>query len=181
MGEILTESEYITRLEGSYPDQGQEASVEVMALVEQAVAAYPHNAKLWCIRGDLIQLSTVEAEYELDDALRSYQRAASVTPDWAEAYEEMGYFYDAVKADPAAAEDPFQKAIDLGAGVHSYYGLARALAELNREEEALSLLAPTHCPYSNEPEIVEIREEIKAGMWSDGKGVEPGGLWVADH
>ena len=40
-------------------------------------------------------------------------KEASAKPDWADAYEEMGYFYDAVIADPASAEGPFQKAIDL--------------------------------------------------------------------
>jgi tetratricopeptide (TPR) repeat protein len=163
----LTESEYITRLLGSYPEREQEASLEAMALVEDAVAAFPISSKLWCIRGDLIQLSTVKAEYELEDALRSYERAASVEPECAEAYEGMGYFYDVVISDPASAEDPFQKAIEMGAGADSYCGLARVLAELNREEEALSLLTPRRCPYAEAPEIVKIREEIKTGMWSD--------------
>lgn len=175
-----TESEYITSLEGSYPEQG-EASVEVMALVEEAVAAFPNSSKLWCIRGDLIQLSTVEAEYELEDALRSYERAAAVESASADAYTEMGYFYDAVMADPASAEHSFQKAIDLGGGVQSYYGLARVLAELNREKEALSLLMPTRCPYAEEAEILEIREEIESGMWSDREPVEPSSQRVADH
>jgi len=75
-------------------------------------------------------------------------------------------------SDPASAEHPFQKAINRGAGVDTYCGLARVLAELNREEEALSLLVPSRCPYSEEPEIVKIRTEIERGMWSGRKDVE---------
>jgi thioredoxin-like negative regulator of GroEL len=43
--------------------------------------------------------------------------------------------------DPQSAEPAFRKAVDLGARSDSYVGLAQVLAELNRTEEALKLLA----------------------------------------
>jgi tetratricopeptide (TPR) repeat protein len=161
----MNESDYIDSLEALFPEE-DEASVEALNLAEAAVAAYPSSTKLWCLRGDLIQLGTSEAGYELEDALRSYERALTVDPHCAEAYESIGYFYDALMDDPQSAEPSFRKAISLGAGVDSYCGLARVLAELDRSEEALRLLSPENCPYHNEDEIVEIKEEIASGMWS---------------
>lgn len=164
----MEESEYISKLE-ELKSEHSEASLDLMALVEESVTAIPGSAKLWCLRGDLIQLSTLEAQYELEDVVRSYEKALSVDPNCAEAYESIGYFYDAVMGDPKSAEPAFQQAIRLGKGVQSYYGLARVLAELGRDEEALRLLTPKNCPYQEEAIIVEIAEEIRTGMWS-GKG-----------
>ena len=164
--ELMNESDYIHRLQALFPHQG-DASVEALAFAEQAVAAFPHCAKLWCLRGDLIQLGTLEANYELEDALLSYEQALAVDPDSAEAYESIGYFYDAVMDDPQSAEPAFRKAIILGAGADSYYGFARVLAELNRTEEALRLLAPENCPFQDEAKVKEIKEEIESGTWSN--------------
>lgn len=164
--ELMNESDYIDRLKALFPDQG-DASVETLAVAEQAVTAFPDCAKLWCLRGDLIQLGTLEANYELEDILRSYEQALAVDPECAEAYESIGYFYDALMDDPQSAEPAFRKAISLRAGADSYCGLARVLAELNRTEEALRLLAPENCPYQDEAKVMEIKEEIESGMWSN--------------
>lgn len=161
----MNESDYINRLEALFPEQG-DASVETLDFAEQAVAAFPHCARLWCLRGNLIQLASLEANYETGDALRSYERALAADPDCAEAYESIGYFYDALMDDPRSAEPAFRKAISLRAGADSYRGLARVLAELNRRDEALMLLAPENCPYQDEVRVKEIKEEIESGMWS---------------
>jgi tetratricopeptide (TPR) repeat protein len=161
---ISTEANYIETLEALYPQQ-EAASVEVLALAEKAVTEFPNSAKLWCIRGDLIQLGTSEAKYELNNALESYERAIAVDPSFAEAYESIGFFYDAVMDDPESAEPAFRKAIEFGAGQNSYYGLARVLAELNQMEEALKILAPESCPHQDDPDIKQIKDEIESGMW----------------
>ena len=160
----MDESDYIDRLEAMFPEEG-EASAEAVCLAEEAVAAFPKCAKLWCLRGDLIQLSAVPG-YELEDARRSYEHALSVDARCAEAYESIGFFEDAGMDDPQAAEPAFRQAISLGAGVDSYCGLARVLAELNHTGEALKLLAPENCPYQDDAKVGEIREEIESGLWS---------------
>lgn len=160
----MTESEYIDKLKLL---QSQEASPELLVLAEQAVSEFPNSAKLWCIRGNLIQLSSIDAGYELEEALRSYEKAVSVDPKCSEAYEEIGYFYDTIMDAPKAAEPFFQKAIEFGAGAPSYHGLARVLAELNRAEEAVKLLSAENCSYHATADIVELIDEIRAGTWSD--------------
>jgi tetratricopeptide (TPR) repeat protein len=159
------EQAYVDKISRGFPDKG-EVSLEVLALVEEAVAAFPQCARLWCLRGDLIQCSPIGANYQLADALSSYQEALVADPLCAEAHESIGYYYDVIEDDPNVAEASFRRAIRLGAGRDSYIGLARVLAELGRREEALEVLAPQNCPLQDEAEIHIIREEIAGGMWS---------------
>ena len=51
----MKESEYIEKLFALWPTEG-ETSDEALALADEAVRAHPASAKLWCMRGDLIQL-----------------------------------------------------------------------------------------------------------------------------
>jgi tetratricopeptide (TPR) repeat protein len=162
----LTETDYVREIKSLLPEEG-EVAVEVLELMEKAVAEYPDSSKLWCWRGDLIQMAALEAGYELDDALKSYERALEIDPINAEAYESIGYYEDVIMSDSTSAESPFRKAIELGAGRDSYYGLARVLAELNRNLEALEVISPENCPYHDADEIQEIKTEIESGMWRD--------------
>ena len=162
----LTETDYVREIKSLLPEEG-EVAVEVLELMEKAVAEYPNSSKLWCWRGDLIQMASLEANYELDDALKSYERALEIDPSNAEAYESIGYYEDAIMSNPTSAESPFRKAIELGAGRDSYYGLARVLAELNRNTEALEVISPKNCPFYETAEIQEIKTEIEEGVWND--------------
>jgi tetratricopeptide (TPR) repeat protein len=140
----------------------KEESLEMLALLEEAVLSCPQSPKLWCLRGDLIQLFD-DDQYEFTDILHSYQQAVAVDPSFGEAYECIGYYYDVLEEDLPVAEVAFRKAIELGMGLHSYFGLARVLAEQGKCEEALSILAPDYCPFHTEFEIDILREEIEAG------------------
>jgi tetratricopeptide (TPR) repeat protein len=162
----LTEVDYIQKLKSLLPKEG-EVPVEVLELMEKAVADYPDNDELWCWRGDLIQMASLEANYELDDALKSYKRALEINPSNAEAYESVGCYEDAIMSNPASAESSFRKAIELGAGQDSYYGLARVLAELNRNTEALEVISLKSCPYYETVEIQKLKTEIQEGVWND--------------
>jgi tetratricopeptide (TPR) repeat protein len=162
----LTETDYVREIKSLLPEEG-EVAVEVLELMEKAVAEHPDSAKLWCWRGDLIQIASLEAGYELDDALKSYERALEIDPLNAEAYESIGYYEDVIMSNSASAESPFRKAIELGAGRDSYYGLARVLAELSRNTEALEVISSENCPYYETAEIQEIKTEIEEGVWND--------------
>jgi tetratricopeptide (TPR) repeat protein len=161
---IFSEADYIQKIKSLLPKDG-EVDVEVLELMEKAVNDYPDNAELWCWRGDLIQMASLNTNYELEDALKSYKRALEIDPLNAEAFESIGYYEDAIMDNPTSAESPFRKAIELGAGRDSYYGLARVLAELNRATEALEVISPKNCPYYETKEILEIKTEIKEGIY----------------
>ena len=146
------------------PAAGEDASLEALHLADEAVERFPRSAKLWCMRGDLIQLGSGESHHELEDALRSYQRAAEADPDYAAAWESLGYYYDVITNELEAAERMFRRAVHLNGSPESWAGLARVLAERGVPvPEVLATLAG--CPYSEHSKIIEIRGEIAEGGW----------------
>jgi tetratricopeptide (TPR) repeat protein len=106
----MDETEYIEELKSLAPSEGEEASKEVITLADEAVRAWPESSKLWCLRGDLIQLGADDIPYELADSLASYERAIAVDPKCAEAYDEIGHFYDAIMGDAERAKPFFDRA-----------------------------------------------------------------------
>jgi tetratricopeptide (TPR) repeat protein len=106
----MEENAYIERLKSLYPAEGEEASNQTLDLADEAVRAWPESPKLWCMRGDLIQLGADGAPYELGDALASYEQAIAIDPKWVEAYEEIGHFYAAIMDDAESAKPFFHQA-----------------------------------------------------------------------
>ena len=103
------ESAFIERLRSQWPVEG-EASNELIALADEAVRLQPDSPRLWCMRGNLIQLGTEECPHSLEDALNCYLRAVEIDPDFVEGYEDAGYFYFNIMDDPKAARPFFAKA-----------------------------------------------------------------------
>jgi hypothetical protein len=108
----MTEDEYISRLRAGWP-QGSDASSHVIALADEAVRALPQSARLWVMRGDLIQLGPESCPQPLAEALASYQRAVQIAPDCSEAWEEIGHYYDVVLNDEEGARPYFERAASL--------------------------------------------------------------------
>jgi tetratricopeptide (TPR) repeat protein len=140
-----------------------EAPPEVFPLLDEALREHPASSELWCLRGDVIYFSH-DDHFHPEDMLASYERAAELHPSCAEAYESIGRYHDVFSEDLPKAEEAFRKALTLGAGWVSVYGLARVLAQLDRREEALSLLGEP-IP-GEEADIADLRQEILSGLWN---------------
>lgn len=137
-----------------------------LADVEEALRAFPSSAKLWNLRGDLIQLDDeAEEHYTLENALESYQRAVELDGTYAEAFENIGYYYDVHEDDPDRAEAFFRRAIELEPRRSTFVGLARVLAQLGRRHEALELLSAERCPFCETEDVQALRSEIEDGLW----------------
>jgi hypothetical protein len=108
----MTEHEYISRLRSGWP-QGSDASLEVIALADEAVRAFAHSARLLVMRGDLIQLGPEACPHTLEEALHCYQRAVEFEPRFADAWEEIGHYHDAILDDESAAKPYFERARSL--------------------------------------------------------------------
>ena len=104
----MTEDDYISQLRDGWP-KSEDASQKVIALADEAVRAFPRSARLWVMRDDLIQLGAESCPHALEEALASYQRAVEVNPAFAEAWEEIGRYHDAVLSDEAAAQPYFRE------------------------------------------------------------------------
>ena len=106
----MEETDYIEKLKCLCPTEGEEASNQVLALADEAVRAWPDSSKLWCMRGDLIQLGAGDIPHVLADALASYEQAIAIDPKCVEAYQEIGHFYDSVMDDAERAKPFFLQA-----------------------------------------------------------------------
>jgi tetratricopeptide (TPR) repeat protein len=159
----MSESDYIQKIATQWPRLNSASAAEPLRLVEEGLSAFPTSAKLLCMKGDLIQLSD-EPSYELVDALRCYQQATELAPESPEAFESLGFFFDAVQSDLAQAESAFRKAVQLGGGPDTYAGLARVLSDEGHDtEEVLAFL--DGCLHAQSGPVQKMRSEIVKGMW----------------
>lgn len=107
----MTEQDYVELIKGQWPSANEaEATPKTIAVCEGAVAEFPSSAKLWLMRGDLIQLAGYEGAPALSEAEHSYHRAIAASPSCADAYEALAHFLDAVVAKPRKARQYFRKA-----------------------------------------------------------------------
>jgi Tfp pilus assembly protein PilF len=127
----MTEWEIVETVRAQFAGE-EPPGPEALRMVEEGLESFPKSVRLWILRGDLIQLSSDEASYCLEDAMTSYQKASECDPENGEPYESIGYFLDAVMDEPAKAEPYFRKAIALGRTESAADGLARVLAQIHR-------------------------------------------------
>jgi uncharacterized protein YecE (DUF72 family) len=78
-GSIVTEIEYIVALETQWP-QGPPASREVLSLASLAVRDFPDSARLWFLRGQLLQMRPDDYIFSGLDAACSFERALELDP-----------------------------------------------------------------------------------------------------
>ena len=109
----MTEGEHIDTIFNSLPESGLTSSRHVDA-IEDALKQYPNSTRLWCLRGDLIQLNDdVDEERGLVEARRSYERALEIDPDCQEAHEELGRFFEVVEGAAERARRHLRRAAEL--------------------------------------------------------------------
>jgi hypothetical protein len=125
--------DFISRLESEL-DQADHVSSERIAEIEAELQKRP-SADLWILRGDAIQL-TDGNEYDLDEAERSYRKAIEIDPESPDAYESLGQFTFAVRAEARRSLWFFRKAIDLGAGESAHSWLRAAVEDLAEDQDA---------------------------------------------
>lgn len=112
----MTEDEYIAELQKRWPRQG-DAALETINLADEAVRRFPGSPKLLCMRGNLIELGPENCPHSLDDALACYKRAIEIDPQFAEAWEEVGYFYHNVLDEEDVAK-PYLREAERLKGLH---------------------------------------------------------------
>ena len=110
----MTEDDYISDLRARWPhDDASDATLEIIAVADEAVRSFPLSARLWEMRGRLIQLGPESVPHPLEESLRSFQRAVDIDPQFADAWDEIGHYYDVVLDDEKAAREYFDKAKSL--------------------------------------------------------------------
>lgn len=108
----MSEKDYISELRARWP-KDSDASLDIIALADEAVQLFPNSATLWTMRGNLIELGPESCPHPLEDSLASYQNAVRIDPEFAEAWNEIGHYYDAVLDDPQTASQYFDRANEI--------------------------------------------------------------------
>lgn len=108
----MTEDEYISRLRSGWSED-RDALLQMIALADEAVRAFPLSPQLLVMRGNLIQLGPESCPHALEEALHCYRRAIEIEPHFAEGWEEIGHYYDAVLDDEDGARPYFDRATAL--------------------------------------------------------------------
>ncbi len=146
-------------------DDEKEVSFETMKLVDDAIMKFPDSSKLLCIKGDFIQLSSEDTPYELLDSLKAYENAIEVDPRCAEAFESIGFYYDALEEKFELARNAFEKALEIEERLDCVIGLARVRAELNEKSSGI-LIFLEHSTFKNHKRVKELIDEIKDEVYS---------------
>lgn len=93
----MTESEFIEELSARWPRLNPgEPTMDTIELASVAVSEHPRSAKLWTMRGNLLELADLETGHALREPERCYRQAIKLDPFLAEAYEDLAWFLDAV-------------------------------------------------------------------------------------
>ncbi len=108
----MTEQDYIEQLEARFPHtlESIEPTVQTIKLCDQAVQAHPHSAKLWSLRGGLLQLARYDTGYALEESAICFVMAIRAEPHDPAHYVELGHFLEDVMNNPRKAKQYFNKA-----------------------------------------------------------------------
>lgn len=162
----MTEAEYIEKLWDQWPN-GKPVDIPLIMFARKAIHEYPLSAALKCMLGDLLQLSGQLGDSAYDTEVRALYIEAHLLDDTSpEPLECLGWFADSKLEDMPLARWAFEQAIARGAEESSYAGLARVLAQLGHQAQALQLLETGSCPFADNKEVNKMRQEIANGEWT---------------
>lgn len=129
----MTENDYIEELKKRWPRTAKtKATLETIAFADEASRAFPRSAKLWCMRGNLIEDGPENCPHSLNEALASYKRAIEVDPQFIDAWEFIGDYNQNVLHKVDEAKPYFHEAERL----KGYHDPVPARAILRREFDA---------------------------------------------
>jgi tetratricopeptide (TPR) repeat protein len=140
--------------------------IHLSDLIDRGLEEHPCSSRLWYIRGDLLQLLNGQFSDDMpfEEIVDCYSKSIMLNDNF-QAHESLAYLYDVYSSDYINAEMHFRAAINLGAQLPSYLGLARVLAEAGRSQEALDILKGALEKYADQDMIQTLMTEIQQGLW----------------
>lgn len=109
---FMEQEQYVGELQSRWPrgPTHSEPTQATLHLANVAVQKFPMSAKLWIMRGNLLELSSFETCLPFSEPARCYRIAIKLDPFNIEAYEDLAWFLDAVLGNRRKAKSLFDKA-----------------------------------------------------------------------
>lgn len=108
----MEEQDYIDKLWELYPNDA-ETPLKVINLADEAIKEFRDSAELWLLRGSLIELGDEDCPYGLEEAATCFEKAVEIDPNYIEAWEEIGHYYDVIEPNEILSRKAFKKAEEL--------------------------------------------------------------------
>jgi tetratricopeptide (TPR) repeat protein len=164
----MDEREMIAAIQNEWPTKCFEAPSERLnGLMEEALERFPTSARMWCIRGNYLELllRPWDDPTVIDRIIQCHEKSSELDPHASEPYESIAYLYDVFANDYAKAEEFFRKSLERGGGPDSFFGLARVFAQIGKRDEAISVLSRLPSEIQEREDFRHLREEIEQGFW----------------
>lgn len=140
---------------------------QALKLADDLLRDWPDQPQLLVLRGRLIQLQESPSGPTLDDAKSAFERAIDLDPESPAALIELGHYFYAVEDDSKRAAQCFEQAVHLTKQLlkDALMGQAKALSDLNHDQEALDCLIETYWLHPgngkhSDPDETEVKERI---------------------
>jgi tetratricopeptide (TPR) repeat protein len=105
-----SEKKYVQEIYATLTEKGFSTNT-THEKIKAALEEFPNSTHLWCLRGNMILLDDeCDNDFELEDALSSYEKALEINPNCVEALEETGYFYFNILDEEEKAKPYLKKA-----------------------------------------------------------------------
>lgn len=104
----MSEDEYLSALRPSAESNGS-VTLQTLFVADNAVTQFPESSELWLLRGRVYCLALGSVD-RTGDVIHSFEQAIRLNPRNAEAYRDLGDFYDGFLDDPVRAMTYYRKA-----------------------------------------------------------------------
>ena len=157
MNDMNTEADCIKKISEMLNNETTDAK-NIFNYIDMCIGQHHESAKLYCLKGDLIQIIGSE-DFSIADSLDLYEKSISIDPTFAEGYTEIGNIYYTYYSQLDRAEYYFRKAIELGGNEDSYIGLAHVLIDMGNDKQQIIKML-TNSPYITSEILNKFVDEI---------------------
>lgn len=155
----LTSRGYLQKVASLWPtNPTKQTGTAAYDVLIEAAQKYSRSPQIWTTLGDLVQICDTPRDAPTPEAC--YKRALRIDSRYHDALVGLGFYHDVFSGDLTKARHYFSLALDVRRTTEARIGLARVLAQLGKEKQALAHLGKLRAPAAR-----QLVREIASGVW----------------